>query len=85
MKEKTPLLHKFVCFQMPENSFKSLSDSIVLVRNNLVLKNYHYFGAEGVISQNVLYYHQQLSIVNEQVCFTQIYSFELLQNMSSAL
>ena len=66
MKEKTPLSHKVVCFQMLEfetsksNSDVSKSNSNILVRNNFFLKNYVI--SEGAVSHNVLYY-QQLSII----------------------
>ena len=55
MKEKTPLLDEFVCFQ---KSF------IILLRNYLFQKNY--VTSEGAISHNVLYY-QQLSNARYQV------------------
>ena len=47
--QKTPLLHYFVCSQMPE-----LSN--ILVRNYLFLKNYVI--SEGAVFHNVLYYQQ---------------------------
>ena len=63
--EKTPLLHKFVCFQMP-NQTSGLKSIIIWVRNYLFLKNY--VTSEGAVSHNVLYY-QQLSIARYQVSF----------------
>ena len=65
MKEKTPLLHKFVCFQMP-NKRLQLKSFNIWVRNYLFLKNY--VTSEGAVSHNVLYY-QQLSIARYQVSF----------------
>jgi hypothetical protein len=55
MKEKTPLLDKFVCFQLG-----------ILVRKYLFLKNY--VTSEGVVSHNVLFY-EQLSNARYQVSF----------------
>ena len=65
MKEKTPLLHNFVCFQM-HNKRLQLKSFIIWVRNYLFLKNY--VTSEGAVSHNVLYY-QQLSIARYQVSF----------------
>ena len=65
MKEKTPLLHKFVCFQMLIKA-SGLKSFIIWVRNYLFLKNY--VTSEGAVSHNVLYY-QQLSIARYQVSF----------------
>ena len=45
---------------------KSFSDSNILLRNDLFLKNY--VTSEGVVSHNVLYY-QQLSIAYSQISF----------------
>ena len=56
MKEKTPLLHNFVCLK-PFN---------VQVRINLCFKNY--ISSEEAVSLNVLYY-QQLSFARHQVVF----------------
>ena len=63
MKEKTPLLDEFVCFQIGIKDFWSL---IILVRNYLFLKIYA--TSEGAVSHNVLYY-QQLSNARYQVSF----------------
>ena len=63
MKEKTPLLHYFVCFQMQRLQLKSL---IIWEINYLFLKNY--FTLEGAVSHNVLYY-EQLPITRYQVSF----------------
>ena len=52
-------------------SLKSFSDSKMLVRNYLCLKNYA--TSEGVVSHNVLYY-QQLSVAHYQVnCYANIF------------
>ena len=61
LKEKTPLLHKFMSFQMHKKGFRPefffyLSDKLLLSQ-----KLYGTSDSEGVVSQNVLYY-QQLSI-----------------------
>ena len=65
MKEKTPLLNEFVCFQIgiKGSSYKYF---IIWVRIYLFLKNY--VASEGVVTHNVLYY-QQLSNARYQVSF----------------
>ena len=55
---KTPLLHKFMCFQMPKKRLQAFN---VWVRNYVFLKNC--VTSDGVVSHNVLYY-QQLSIAH---------------------
>ena len=60
MKEKTPLLDDFVCFQIGIKYF------IILVTHNLFLKNYG--TSEGAVSHNVVYY-QQLPNARYQVSF----------------
>ena len=62
MKEKTPLLHYFVCFQMLIKGFIAF----IFEWEYLFLKNY--VTSEGAVSHNVLYY-QQLSIARYQVSF----------------
>ena len=57
MKEKTPLSHEVVCFQMLD--FET-SNSKFFLEN--------YVTAEGAVSHNVLYY-QQLPIIHYQVKF----------------
>ena len=67
MKEKTPLLLKCVCFhQMPIKGFRPVvlyyfSEKLPLSQKLLT--------SEGVVSQNVLYYYQQLSTACYQVSF----------------
>ena len=80
MKEKTPLLHKFVCFQMPIKGFRVWSLLNIWVRNYLFLKNY--ITSEGAVSHNVLYY-QQLSIARYKVSFS-AYNYLRLPMVSSA-
>ena len=60
MKEKTPLSHKGVCFQMLDfQASKSNSESEVLIK---FVENYffhkNYVTSEGAISHNGLYYQQ---------------------------
>ena len=67
MKEKTPLSHEVVCFQMVDfetSNFKGLE--IKFVENYFFLKNY--VTSEGAVSHNVLY-HQHLPITRHQVRF----------------
>ena len=71
MKEKTPLLDEFVCFQIGIKDFY-LEVFYYLVRNNLFLKNY--VTSEEVVS-HVLYY-QQLSNAHYQVSFQVNICFE---------
>ena len=69
MREKTPLSHKVVCFQMLdfETSNSKLEVSkIKFVENYFFLKNY--VTSEGAVSHNVFYY-QPLPITHYQVRF----------------
>ena len=81
MKEKTPMLHYFVCFQMHHKRLQPKS-FLIWVRNYFFLKNYS--TSEGAFSHNVLYY-QQLSIARYQVTFYANNYFELLLMVSVSL
>ena len=72
MKEKTPLLNEFVCFQIGIKDFW-LEVFYYLSENYLFLKIY--VTSKGVVSHNVLYY-QQLSITCYQVSFYDNICFE---------
>ena len=65
MKEKTPLSHEVVCFQMFDFE-TSKSNSGSFVENYLFLENY--VSSEGAVSHNVLY-NQQLPITCYQEGF----------------
>ena len=69
MKEKTPLTHKVVCFQMLDfetsNSNSEVS-KIKLLENEFFLENY--VTSEGSVPHNVLYYYT-LPITRYQVRF----------------
>ena len=72
MEEKTLLSHEVVRFQILDfgtskyNSEFSQSNSNILVENCFFLENY--VTPEGIVSHNVLYYHQ-LSIAFYRVSF----------------
>ena len=73
MEDENALVAQFVCFQMLDfgtsksNSPEvSKSNSNILVRNDLFLKNC--VTLEGAVSHNVLYY-QQFSVACYQVVF----------------
>ena len=72
MKEKTPLLHEFVCNKMPTKTLKDEDWSLLIfwVQNDLFLKNYftHVLLARGAVSHKALYY-QELSIACYQAGF----------------
>ena len=65
MKEKTPLSHEVVCFQMLDFETSKSNSDVSKLNSNIVVENYlffeNYITSEGAISHNVLY-HQQLSI-----------------------
>ena len=66
MKEKTPLSHEAVCFQMLDfGTSKSNSEvsKIKFVENYFFLENY--VTSEGAVSHNVLYYQPLSLIVNK--------------------
>ena len=80
MKEKIPLSHEVVCFQMLDfETSKSNSEVSKSISNNLVeiyffLENY-FLTSEGAVSHNVLYY-QHLSITRYQVRYYAKNNFE---------
>ena len=63
MKEKTPLSHEVVCFQMLD--FETSKSNSNVSKSNLWKD---YITLEGAVSHNVLYY-QQLPITRYQVRF----------------
>jgi hypothetical protein len=57
MKEKTPLSHKVVCFQMLDFETSNSKSEVLKIKsmeNYFFLKSY--ITSEGAVSQNVLYY-----------------------------
>ena len=83
MKEKTPLSHEVVCFQMLdfETSNSESEVEIKLVENYFFLKNY--VTSEGAVSHNVLCC-QQLTITRYQVKFYANKYFEKLPIVTTA-
>jgi hypothetical protein len=73
MKEKTPLSHEVVCFQMLDietsNSKSEVSKSKFV--ENLLLENY--ITSEGAASHNVLYYQQLPITCNQERFYSNIY------------
>ena len=59
MKEKIPLLHEFVCFEIPKK--RSFSELAFLMRNYLFLKNY--VTSEEAVSHNVFDYITDIQIL----------------------
>ena len=71
MKEKTPLSHEAVCFQMLHVE-TSIANSDFWGLENKFMENYfflkNYATSEGAVSHNILFY-QPLSITRHQVRF----------------
>ena len=65
MKEKTPLSHNVVCFQMLD--FETSKSKAEVMENYFFLEKY--VTSEGAVSHNVLHYYQQLSIACYQERF----------------
>ena len=76
MKEKTPLSHEVVCFQMLDFE-ASNSKSEVSKSNSWKIASFSktYVTSEGAVSHNVLY-DQPLPITRHQVRFYANYYFE---------
>ena len=69
MKEKTPLSHEVVCFQMLDSETSKSSSEVSKSnssKNVFFLENY--VTSEGAVSHSILYY-QQLHITRYQVRF----------------
>ena len=75
-KEKTPMLHKLACSQMPKTTLKDFRAFNIWERNYLFLKNYVTF--VRFISCNVLNY-QQLSVARLQSKFLSWYLLSYYQ------
>ena len=80
MKEKTPLSHEVVRFQMISRPQDSKSE-VLKSSSWKILENY--ITSEGAISHNVLY-HQPLPITRHQVKFYANNYFESLPIVSTA-
>ena len=80
MKEKIPLSHEVVCFQMLLLDFETPNSKSEVSKSNS-WKNYffleNYFTSEGAVSHMVLHvYYQQLPITRYQVRFYATNFFE---------
>ena len=64
MREKTPLSHEVVCFQMLDFETSKSNSKVSKSKSNILVENYFFLEnnvtSEGDIFHNVLYY-QQLS------------------------
>ena len=72
MKEKTPLPHEVVCFQILDFGTSKSYSEVSKTNSNILVENYFFFKnyitSEGALSHNV-FYSQQLSIACYQVSF----------------